>query len=186
MDPEDALNVRKKIEAKGQSVVGWYHSHPTFEPEPSNIDIDNQFNYQKLFLEQGSEFEPFIGIIIGTFDIRLPTEESEINFFHVREIESIKRIPMLINHSIIQNPNLPEGIDSQIQSLIEKYTADSYRINLDDIWRYSSNLIDTTKIAPITKIEKLKKALIKFIPDDQVSSFLEKLQLHFDSWISKK
>jgi len=82
MDPEDAINVRKKIEAKkGQNVVGWYHSHPTFEPEPSNIDIDNQFNYQKLFLEQDKEFEPFIGIIIGTFDIRLPTEESEINFF---------------------------------------------------------------------------------------------------------
>lgn len=27
-------------------VVGWYHSHPTFTPEPSLVDIENQRNYQ--------------------------------------------------------------------------------------------------------------------------------------------
>lgn len=26
--------------------MGWYHSHPTFQPEPSLIDIENQYNYQ--------------------------------------------------------------------------------------------------------------------------------------------
>lgn len=27
-------------------ITGWYHSHPTFQPEPSLIDIENQHNYQ--------------------------------------------------------------------------------------------------------------------------------------------
>jgi len=30
----------------GLRVVGWYHSHPTFQPQPSVIDINNQFMSQ--------------------------------------------------------------------------------------------------------------------------------------------
>lgn len=40
------LQVREKITALKMQVVGWYHSHPTFKPIPSNRDVDNQHNYQ--------------------------------------------------------------------------------------------------------------------------------------------
>ena len=43
------VEVQSLMEAKGQTCVGWYHSHPVFEPSPSQKDMDNQRNYQALF-----------------------------------------------------------------------------------------------------------------------------------------
>lgn len=36
------------MSAAGQRCVGWYHSHPVFEPRPSLKDMENQRNYQAL------------------------------------------------------------------------------------------------------------------------------------------
>jgi len=50
MDPASELEIRAWIETKEASkfcgvqkptVVGWYHSHPVFEPIPSTKDIEN-------------------------------------------------------------------------------------------------------------------------------------------------
>lgn len=46
MDPVSEMNARELFEKKGLQVVGWYHSHPTFEPVPSIRDIQNQASYQ--------------------------------------------------------------------------------------------------------------------------------------------
>jgi proteasome lid subunit RPN8/RPN11 len=46
MDPVSEMDAREVFEKKGLQVVGWYHSHPTFEPEPSIRDIENQASYQ--------------------------------------------------------------------------------------------------------------------------------------------
>ena len=42
MDPISAIEIQSSIEADGFSVIGWYHSHPKFKTNPSNIDIENQ------------------------------------------------------------------------------------------------------------------------------------------------
>ena len=47
--------VRQQISAANLRVVGWYHSHPTFKPIPSNVDVTNQHNYQVLFKNTASE-----------------------------------------------------------------------------------------------------------------------------------
>eukprot|EP00198_Chlamydomonas_reinhardtii_P013931 XP_001703268.1 predicted protein [Chlamydomonas reinhardtii] len=49
LDPTAQVEVQSLMEAKGQTCVGWYHSHPVFEPSPSQKDMDNQRNYQALF-----------------------------------------------------------------------------------------------------------------------------------------
>ena len=36
----------ESILAQGQSVVGWYHSHPTFAPNPSIRDMETQEKFQ--------------------------------------------------------------------------------------------------------------------------------------------
>ncbi len=46
MDPVSELQAREHFVSRGLGVVGWYHSHPTFEPNPSIRDIENQANYQ--------------------------------------------------------------------------------------------------------------------------------------------
>ncbi|PVZ97378.1 hypothetical protein BB558_006662 [Smittium angustum] len=54
MDPTSEWLVRQEIAELDMRVVGWYHSHPTFLPDPSNIDIENQKAYQNLFMEDTS------------------------------------------------------------------------------------------------------------------------------------
>ena len=50
-----------------------YHSHPIFAPKPSQKDAENQRNYQALFRCAGTGLEPFLGAIVGPFDVQLPT-----------------------------------------------------------------------------------------------------------------
>ena len=45
MAPESATTQVKAIESKKQSLLGWYHSHPTFEVNPSHIDVINHEMY---------------------------------------------------------------------------------------------------------------------------------------------
>jgi proteasome lid subunit RPN8/RPN11 len=48
LDPEAEIKVREIIHSLGMQVVGWYHSHPKFRPDPSVTDIFNQQQYQVL------------------------------------------------------------------------------------------------------------------------------------------
>ena len=66
------------IQNHGLKVLGWYHSHPSFQPDPSVVDCENQGNYQKLFHSIDNFNEqthlpreencPFVGLIVGTYD----------------------------------------------------------------------------------------------------------------------
>eukprot|EP00941_MAST-03F_sp_MAST-3F-sp1_P002332 g2332.t1 len=85
MDPASELQIRAVIAARKLRVVGWYHSHPTFQTDPSVRDIQNQMSYQSLFRDQRHSVEPFIGLIVGPYDLSLPAEQSNLQFFYTRE-----------------------------------------------------------------------------------------------------
>ena len=61
LDPLAEVQVRQAIEDKQMRVVGWYHSHPIFAPQPSLRDVQNQTNYQYLFHDPLLNMMPFIG-----------------------------------------------------------------------------------------------------------------------------
>ena len=65
MDPVGEFEIRNEINKLNMKVVGWYHSHPKFAPDPSFVDIENQLNYQTLFREKNNIDEPFVGVIVG-------------------------------------------------------------------------------------------------------------------------
>lgn len=46
MDPVSQTQACDVLSSLGFSVVGWYHSHPTFHPNPSVRDINTQDQYQ--------------------------------------------------------------------------------------------------------------------------------------------
>lgn len=52
------------ITSRGLSVVGWYHSHPNFDPSPSDTDVDTQNTLQSWFNDTG---KPFVGLIISPY-----------------------------------------------------------------------------------------------------------------------
>ena len=60
MDPVSQIIAGDAIIRHGMTVVGWYHSHPTFQPDPSVTDIENQGNYQQLF-QCVNKLQPGIG-----------------------------------------------------------------------------------------------------------------------------
>uniref|UniRef100_M4C1Z0 MPN domain-containing protein n=1 Tax=Hyaloperonospora arabidopsidis (strain Emoy2) TaxID=559515 RepID=M4C1Z0_HYAAE len=93
MDPGSEIELRSIIENAQLEVVGWYHSHPAFAPDPSVRDIENQTSYQQLFQrpctsnEVGANCEPsepFVGLIVGTYDTRRSTPVSLFRYFHTR------------------------------------------------------------------------------------------------------
>jgi proteasome lid subunit RPN8/RPN11 len=44
LDPKDHINARRAARQRGLDVVGFYHSHPHSEPEPSVADL-SEANY---------------------------------------------------------------------------------------------------------------------------------------------
>lgn len=49
MDPVSQTQASETLAVRGYSVIGWYHSHPAFDPNPSLRDIDTQAKYQVCF-----------------------------------------------------------------------------------------------------------------------------------------
>ena len=48
MDPVSQTEASESLAKRGLSVVGWYHSHPTFAASPSIRDIDTQAKFQVM------------------------------------------------------------------------------------------------------------------------------------------
>uniref|UniRef100_A0AAY4D449 Myb-like, SWIRM and MPN domain-containing protein 1 n=1 Tax=Denticeps clupeoides TaxID=299321 RepID=A0AAY4D449_9TELE len=73
MDPVSQTQASELLGVRGHSVVGWYHSHPTFDPNPSVRDMDTQAKYQSYFSRGGA---PFVGMIISPYN---PSNSSAVS-----------------------------------------------------------------------------------------------------------
>jgi proteasome lid subunit RPN8/RPN11 len=84
LDPVAELQAREVIYSMGMLVVGWYHSHPRFKPEPSVTDIRNQQQYQHLMRDELTGISPFVGLIVSTYDSSLRSPAALHQWFHVK------------------------------------------------------------------------------------------------------
>lgn len=66
MCPISQANAADSIHSRGLSILGWFHSHPTFAPEPSQQDLDTQISVQQWI---GND-KPCIGIILSPFSLQ--------------------------------------------------------------------------------------------------------------------
>eukprot|EP01038_Epipyxis_sp_PR26KG_P006550 gene6550-8997_t len=110
LDPEAEFMVRETIFGLGMQVVGWYHSHPLFKPNPSVVDIHNQRQYQSLMADPNTLLEPFVGLIVSAYDQALITPAAHHQWFHVKPYSPSagKRMidfPMIINVSYLELTN---------------------------------------------------------------------------------
>jgi hypothetical protein len=132
MPAESQHVLSELIQSKNMQVVGWYHSHPAFQPDPSVTDIAAQDTFQSTFLEslpaqqrQSTEkistngLEPFIGMIVGTYDKEQPTCKSVFRYFHVRR-ETVQgasdpiALPMLLDTQVRKLKYKAEDIEAGI------------------------------------------------------------------------
>lgn len=103
LDSVAEWRARQEIERAGMVVVGWYHSHPKFKPFPSLIDIINQMQYQTLLRDSATGLEPFVGLIISTFDPHEQKAQARHQWFHV-----IPHCPLGRSQEVL---NIPMSID---------------------------------------------------------------------------
>uniref|UniRef100_A0A4W4FIJ4 Myb-like, SWIRM and MPN domain-containing protein 1 n=1 Tax=Electrophorus electricus TaxID=8005 RepID=A0A4W4FIJ4_ELEEL len=82
MDPVSQTQASELLGVKGHNVVGWYHSHPAFEPNPSLRDIDTQAKYQSYFSRGGA---PFVGMIVSPYNPSNPSPTSQTTCLLVQE-----------------------------------------------------------------------------------------------------
>ena len=83
MDPESEVAVRDEIRALRMVCCGWYHSHPTFPPIPSVIDLKNQLQYQRLVRDEKAGAEPFVAGIVSPYNAKTPALASDFTWFYV-------------------------------------------------------------------------------------------------------
>jgi len=90
MEPESAKFAHEKAVSRGQSVIGWYHSHPQFDVNPSNIDVNNHMQNQQIF---DNDKKPFVALIVGTYSHLIDTKgsfTSLLKWFHLPSAEGKK------------------------------------------------------------------------------------------------
>ncbi|KAI9277546.1 hypothetical protein BY458DRAFT_471908 [Sporodiniella umbellata] len=182
MDPTSAIETRQLIEECNMKVVGWYHSHPTFIPDPSLIDIENQRNYQVLCREDQRSTEPFVGAIVGPYDPNLPGSASVINWFHVSNSNSERPVPKRLVYELEDNASVSERETERLFGLLNVYHTSPEKSILKELWRQ-----DATE----TKLEKMIKSLASRMPwvqkklkesSDFTDEFLEKVQQKLKDW----
>lgn len=150
MDPASEVEVRSQVSQRGVRIIGWYHSHPTFEPEPSRRDIENQTNYQTLFRNTSSLNEPFVGAIVGPYDDRLPSTQSAVNWFFVQQCASgTDTEPMRLKVQVESNVISADTIQ-QIRSLHETYRNYPERVNWSEAWRITVTQPSTSSTAALS------------------------------------
>lgn len=55
----------ERLARDGHHIVGWYHSHPTFVPNPSLRDLETQAEFQSLFAKDQNT--PFLALILNPY-----------------------------------------------------------------------------------------------------------------------
>jgi len=152
MDPLGEFEIRNEINKLNMKVVGWYHSHPKFAPDPSFVDIENQLNYQTLFREKNNIDEPFVGVIIGPYDPRLPRSYSAVNWFYVaNQQEEFGHPKHLITQTEWINKdknNIPLKEYEKMKTLINNYKDHMERHVFTETWKQN---LDETKLEKVIK-----------------------------------
>lgn len=104
MDAVSEMQASELLQAQGLCILGWYHSHPGFDPDPSIRDIETQSVYQDAFRssqDDGLDWEPFVGVIVSP--------PSRVECLHLAH-DSGDRIPLKVPIEISN----PDAIDFDI------------------------------------------------------------------------
>lgn len=166
LDAEAEVEARASMGEKDQRCVGWYHSHPVFAPSPSHKDMDNQRNYQVLFRDADSQLEPFIGFILGPFDLALPAAKTAVTAFVVQKSRAQLQ-PYNIRYTVVPaRGSVPSEIPGKetvdkLLHLLEDYRDDIGRTDFSEVWRPFSELDGhVPRGDPLTKLQKMQRALM--------------------------
>nr|XP_054764139.1 histone H2A deubiquitinase MYSM1-like [Lytechinus pictus] len=133
MDPVSQTEACEEIQSSGCRVVGWYHSHPTFSPNPSVRDIETQGHFQDWFSQDTKS--PFIGVIVSPYHTR-QLVTSQINYLTVSQEWSPDHQcwrPYKFDFSVYQDRHVAYShhhLLSTASNLITEFARYKYRVEM--------------------------------------------------------
>ncbi|KAK1339953.1 hypothetical protein QTO34_018517 [Cnephaeus nilssonii] len=165
MDPVSQTQASEALAVRGYSVIGWYHSHPAFDPNPSLRDIDTQAKYQSYFSRGGAKF---IGMIVSPYNRNNPLPYSQITC-------------LVISDEISPDGSYRVPYKFEVQQMLEEPQWD-YSVPMDKIFRRDSDLTCLQKL-----LECLRKTLSKVTNRFITEEFLTQIEdLFLSSYKSKQ
>ncbi|PIK44006.1 Histone H2A deubiquitinase MYSM1 [Apostichopus japonicus] len=141
MDPVSQTEASVQIMSHGHQVVGWYHSHPAFLPNPSVRDVETQAEFQSWFGQGGA---PFVGIIISPYQ---RSDTSMINCLMVKQVEYVadeEYQPFQFDFSTnIENAN-PGLLVQKSRELMEMFQGHPAPILMNELYNNTCTYLTTT------------------------------------------
>ncbi|BFF95844.1 MPN domain-containing protein [Drosophila madeirensis] len=144
-------------------LVGWYHSHPKFQAEPTLRDCDSQLDYQ-IRMRGASEltYTPCVSLILSPYYDENPTLESVVKCIWIVPPNENKQAmeygrPMLMQYSVLPDKEIPEEVRTEIQLCVDYYSQ--YRGEVVKFRNIFNN--------DVTYNEKLKNTLYPKFPSKQ-------------------
>ncbi|XP_060070374.1 histone H2A deubiquitinase MYSM1-like [Ylistrum balloti] len=129
MDPVSQTLASEAI-CRNYSVVGWYHSHPTFAPNPSIRDIETQLKFQEWFSKGGSKF---VGVIVSPYNRQNPSLYSEFQCLTIgqeRSESGMYNIPHSFSYDVIVHPVSTHDLKTEASELADRYASYTNRVEL--------------------------------------------------------
>ncbi|XP_061635981.1 histone H2A deubiquitinase MYSM1 isoform X1 [Phyllopteryx taeniolatus] len=173
MDPLSQTQACDVLSSLGFSVVGWYHSHPSFHPNPSVRDINTQDQFQSYFSRGGA---PFIGMIVSPYDPTNPSPHSQTTCLLVKESQeppAPHKVPYKFD--FLPSQDIPDWDQTLRRALwlIHKYSQTPGSVHMDRFFRKDSHL---------TCLEKMLSSLARYLeplPDEEGEAFLTQIHALF-------
>uniref|UniRef100_A0A8C0M1F3 Deubiquitinase MYSM1 n=1 Tax=Canis lupus familiaris TaxID=9615 RepID=A0A8C0M1F3_CANLF len=147
MDPVSQTQASETLAVRGYSVIGWYHSHPAFDPNPSLRDIDTQAKYQSYFSRGGAKF---IGMIVSPYNQNNPLPYSQITCLVISdEISSDGSYRLPYKFEVQQMLEEPQWglVFEKTRWIIEKYRLSHSSVPMDKIFHRDSDLTCLQKVS---------------------------------------
>ncbi|XP_069088671.1 deubiquitinase MYSM1 isoform X1 [Pleurodeles waltl] len=140
MDPVSQTQASEALAERGYCIIGWYHSHPAFDPNPSIRDIDTQAKYQSYFSRGGAMF---IGMIISPYNRNNVLPFSQITCLVISDEVSADgsfRLPYKFEvQQMLEEPKY-EIVVKKTKWIIDKYRSSHSRVPINKIFRRDSGL----------------------------------------------
>lgn len=161
--------IQKAMLEKNVQLVGWYHSHPRFSPQPTLRDCDKQMDYQiKLRGTSDSTYTPCIGLIFSSYEDDDVENEGKLLPFWVlpppeNRPHELGR-PMLMSWSLQQDEKISAEFKQQMVSCVDYYKQFQYElIDFSDMKFKGTTLV----------LNKLKNSIFQRFPlEDQTTGDL--------------
>ncbi|KAJ2755206.1 hypothetical protein GGI19_001830 [Coemansia pectinata] len=149
MDPASEVDARRVFALQGRHVVGWFHSHPTFDAMPSVRDIHNQHAYQALCRRASDSVEPFVGVIVSPPGANTCAYGvSDISVFYVVPDEhgSPDGVPYQLPYAVVSRDEVPADAVDAMAQLVERHAGMEHRVDLARRFRRSEAMTALEKL----------------------------------------